>query len=251
MANEIKKLGKKVKRKRIRIIITGLLITVAAAVVIIVLINIFFVVKNIETDNNTIYDTQELIDASEITGTSIFGANGNNVYEKIYLEYPYVSSVETEIFFPDRVKISFYGTTAVMCVKGEGDKYIILDKDLKVLEEVSAPREDLIIVAGTEFSDYCSGEKLNNYSSDGRLISEIFTNLELYFTDINIKSIDITKKYAMEIILDNITIEIGNGEDIDKKMKMARKVYDDNNPDEKAVINVKDYTKGRYRKENI
>ena len=249
MADEMKKLRKRVRRKRIRKIIIGLLITVVSAIVIIVLINIFFVVKNIEIKNETSYDALEVLEYAGVKdGTSIFSVNGDKIYEKIVEKYPYVSSVKTEISLPNSINVSLATTTAKICAKTKSGKFIALDKSLKVLEESVSQIPDTIFADGLEIEKYKIGKVLDeNSSPDTLLLSEILTSIDLYFSDISVKNVDMTNKYSIIVNLDNITIELGNSEELDRKMKMARKVYDDNDASVKAIINVRDYTKGRYR----
>lgn len=240
-----KKRKRAVKRRRriIRIACVLVLLAVAAAVC----VRVFFVAKNINVINDTPYSSEELLDAVGFSvGSSLLSINSSSVMQKLS-DYPYVEEATVKISFPSDITFTFVSAVAVYSFD-LGGSYAYLDKNLKVLQISDQDDPSLISVSGIVPQDYSPGDVLDNSNA---LELDIFSELVAVLSDMgwaeHVTSLDFTKTYNIRItVYDIITVELGTGEDLDKKLTNAKTVYKLNDPSRPAIINAKDYLKCRY-----
>ena len=240
-----RKRKKAVKRRRmfIRLFFVVVLLAAAAAIC----VKVFFVAKNITVKNDTPYSSEELLDAVGFSvGSSLLSIDSSSVMQKL-ADYPYVKDASVKISFPSDITFTFVSAVPRYCFE-IGDSYAYLDENLKVLEVADEDDSSLISVRGITPGDFKPGDVLDNSYA---LELDVFDELIDVLADVgwaeHVTDIDFTKTYNIRIVVYGIiTVELGTGEDLDKKLNNAKKVYEMNDPSRAAVINAKDYLKCRY-----
>ena len=106
-----------------------------------------------------------------------------------------------------------------------------------------------MVIKGMSVNEYTIGKNLNaNDVVEVDLIKNIISALKENQLFSQIKYIDLSKKYNILLMYgDLITIELGNGENLDKKIENTKLVIEMNGDIKRAVINAKNYQKVKYR----
>jgi hypothetical protein len=214
-----------------------------------VLLNFFFVISVISIENNTKYDSIELLEGCNLNiGNGLFTFNKNILNEKIPKEYPFVKSINVKIRLPDKLEVKFLTTEPYISVKIKNG-YLNIDKDFKALETTDNYTPGLITIVGMDLTEYELGSPLDpavNIEID--TVRNIISLLEKNNLIDGLTLMDFSKKYNLFFVLeDRINVEIGNGEDLDKKINLLINILDRNKNYNKMVINVRNYKEGRCR----
>ena len=135
MAQEMDKLSRILKRKRRRRAMMFAFISVVLVVAALVLLNIFCVVDVIKVNNETEYDTGEVLAKAGIfTGNQMLTMNPNDLESVIEKGFPYIDSAKVEIILPKTVSLSLISTIPYMALDQADGTYIYVDKSFKILE---------------------------------------------------------------------------------------------------------------------
>ncbi len=110
-----------------------------------------FTVQNVEVDMRTSssyeYNANEILNASGISkGQNIMFLNKDEISDKLEKTYPYMEVINVETKFPYTLVFHLAERVGFYAIKS-GDSFLILDKDLKVLEK-SESVEGLIMLDG-------------------------------------------------------------------------------------------------------
>lgn len=252
MLNEMEKMNRILKRRRRRRLLRFAFLSVFLAAAGAVLINFFFIISVISIDNNTRYDSIELLEGCNLNiGNGLFTFNRDSLKKSITIEYPYVKSMDIKIRLPDKLEVKVLSTEPYIAIKLDDSNYLYLDSDLKVLEKTTNYNivPNLLIIVGLDITEYDIGLPLNeDINIEVDTVKNIIASLKEYNLVDGLTLLDFTKKYNLYFILeDRINVEIGNGEDLDKKINLLVNIMERNKNYEKMVINVRNYKEGRCR----
>ncbi len=153
--------------------ITAILIVVSIGVIFSV--ETLFKIKNIEIIGSTKYSNEEIIDASGITkDLNIFMCDIDFNDELIESKLPYIKKAELKKKIPSTIEIIVEPAVPACALESKG-KYVILDKDSKVLE-ISDNFPDLPVLLGIELDSFELAETAV-YKNEQLLgfVEEIFT----------------------------------------------------------------------------
>lgn len=235
-----------------------LLIGIVFAAVILVL-NLIIVVRTVKVENETGYESANLLASSGIDiGSPLLSINPKNVRKSILNDYSYVKDVKVDIGFPSEVTVSVVPSVPYIAIEtGYGD-YFYLDGDMKVLERTRELYDDVIFVVGMTFDTgdnpqenfgVMMGKEFDyNVNIEMAVIEDILSNLDRYGMRDQLTSVNLSVKYNISFTLENrITVELGTSENTEKKFDLLVRILEKNRNLNKMIINVRDYTKGRCR----
>lgn len=98
--------------------------------------SVFFRVSNIEVTGNSIYSTEEIIEASGIEkGDNLFFLNRFTAVSRITSRLPYVETATVNTSLPNRVEIEVSESSAIAYVTAEDGLWAI-DRNCKLLSKV-------------------------------------------------------------------------------------------------------------------
>ncbi len=236
----------------------ALLICIVVAAVILVL-NLFVVVRTIKVINETDYESANLVASAGLDiGSPLLSVNPKKVKKAILNDYSYVKDVTVNVGFPSEVTVSVVPSVPYMAIEtGYGD-YFYLDSDMKVLERTRELYDNVIFVVGMTFDvgddpqenfGVVMGKEFDyDVNIEMSVIEDIFDNLDRYDMRGSLTSVNLSVKYNISFTLENrITVELGTSENTEKKFDLLIRILEKNKNNNKMIINVRDYTKGRCR----
>ena len=185
-------------------------------------------------------EKQILETARVAEGKNIFLTNISDVKERVK-DIPFVSESNARRIFPNKVKI--WVRESVPCFAVErGGKFIILDKDTKVLEVVKENKDNLCLLTLSETKDGTPGKLYADEKNphDKKLLELIRIMENLGMTKY-LNNIDFSDISDIIILYDSrLKIKIGNTNDMEYKLKFINKVIKEKiSGYEKATV---DYT---------
>lgn len=248
--SQLDKLNRRAKRRRRTRMLQFSVLGIVLVVAVIVCVNVFVVAKTICVENNTPYSSAELLQAAGYrTGSGLYSVNSESAIKRLSEKYPYVRNVKVTYSFPTTAYFVFENNKAVFCLAAEDGGYVYLDDSLKVLQRVDEPEPDKIFVSGMIVGNYTVGQNLSAQAQDldTELLRDVFEGISAGELSDSVTGIDLTKKYDIKFTVAGvISIELGNSEDLGKKIETAKLIMARNDPQKKARINVKNYRQGRY-----
>ena len=241
--------SKKKKRKKRRKYAFYTLLTVFFVILITVLsLTVFFNISDIAVTGNSRYTSEEIISASGMqVGQNLFRLNKFKVIERLHEKMPYLSEVTIDRHLPVGIEIIVTESTPYLAVS-DGGSYLILDENLKVLEQTQTAPEDLPIVTDLALTNTEVGTVLTADSGADLRLAALTVSLKENIGDTAVTAIDVSTSYEVTFeYMGRITVNVGTVENIDKKLKLVKYVIDENKSQENAQIDVSSGTRAYYR----
>ncbi len=201
---------------------------VIVLVAVIFSVTIIFKTDNIIVEGDTIYSSEEIIDASGLYyGENIFLSPKKAAAKSIVDEYPYIETAEISFKIPGTQIITV--TAAIPSYEvSVDDGYIVVSSSGRILEyneeaTDSIPTVKGVTVTETEVGEYITYEK----SSTQQIISEVIDAINENSVS-GIYGIDISNAANIKLNYDNrITILLGLPEDVSYKLRTAMTIIED------------------------
>lgn len=236
---------RRVQRQRrlfIQCVAIGLCVTVAMVVL---SLTVFFRIDEIKIEcaGELPYSEQEIIAASGISlNENILTCDADGVGDKLSKALPYIGDATVKRSLNGRVLITVELTPGCYSFS-LGENIVVVDPDGKVLEHKTVQSEDVYTeIVGADLSQATPGEKVELVDQGMfTLLDDIYTKLENAGVS-GVTSIDVTDVYDVTIIYDGrITMELGDTNNIDKKLALAAMVIQRENqidPEQYGVIDL-------------
>ncbi|MGN0989054.1 MAG: cell division protein FtsQ/DivIB, partial [Eubacteriales bacterium] len=119
-------------------------------------------------------------------------------------------------------------------------------------ELADAVKSDTLPVVGMKVEAYEVGAELSSeVNIEADTLLKIIKLTEKFGLRSRLTGIDMSKIYNIRLTLDSvISVELGNSEDLDRKISLVRQILDLNPIIQRSTVDVHDVEKGRYRIEN-
>lgn len=189
------------------------------------------------------YSEQEIIAASGISlNENILTCDVDGVGSKLAKELPYIGDASVKRSLNGRVVITVELTPGCYSF-ALGESIVVVDPKGKVLEHKAEETQDTYTeIVGADLSQATPGEKVELVDQGiFTLLTDIHKKLEGSGVD-NVTSIDVTDVYEVTIVYDGrITLEIGDTNNLDKKLALAAMVIQRENqidPEQYGVIDL-------------
>ena len=194
-------------------------------------LSVFFRIGNIEVTGNSIYTTEEIVEASGVEqGDNLFFVNRFAAVSRIYAKLPYVESAVVNLKMPNRLLIEIRESSAVAFVTAE-DGIWAIDRSCKLLSRVNADELDELIriegirpIAPEVGETIAAGEseipKVNYLSAILRQITDI--GLQNSVTRIDISNV---ANPSFDYI-GRFTVKLGTNENIEYKFQCLLSAVD-------------------------
>lgn len=145
------------KRKRKNVLAMVLILTIAFVIGITASVFVFFKVDEIKVEGCSKYSEADIVEASGIElGDNLFACNTGAAAKAIITKKPYVGSVEFQHKLPGTLVICVKENTAVFAFQS-GGKYILTDKNKKILEISAALPESAALISGANLKNNAVG----------------------------------------------------------------------------------------------
>lgn len=205
------------------------LVFIVLAVVFILLFLIFCRVKadKISISGNIPLDGEKVLSASGITeGTHLYAIDKNEIESGIVSAFSYISSVRIKRSLPCSLNIYIYKEIpAFVCEYNDG--YIILNKELRIIEITKSPEEAFtegaVPIALPEIGSCALGDKI--VFTDNSAYSFCINTINTFYSSelgVNITSLNISSKFGISILYNNsYTVVFGTYIDLESKVNLV------------------------------
>ncbi len=217
------------KQRKIRSTLTYIgLFFVIVLVAVIFSVTIIFKTDNILVEGDTIYSSEEIIEASGLYyGENIFLSPKKAAAKSIVDEYPYIESAEITIKIPGTQIITV--TAAIPSYEvSVDDGYIVVSSSGRILEYNEESSDSIPTVKGVTVTETGVGEYITyEKTSTQQIISEVIDAINDNSVS-GIYGIDISNAANIKLNYDNrITIYLGLPEDVSYKLRTAMTIIED------------------------
>lgn len=222
---------KKKKRRRDSLIIAcALLLIVAIGGA--VSLKFLFKTETVAVENTAErYTDEKILEAAQINkGTGLFDFSASKASEKVEKTLPYIGKCTVKRRLPDTVKISVEYTRPAMAAQTVGG-FILIDKNGKVLEQVSAlPSDYVAVLKGVNVTGGVPGETV---TVEGENILQYISGLACAFDENGIRNVTaftLEENGDVTVEIDfNTDLKLGTLSKAASKVRFAREVLADNN----------------------
>ncbi|MBP0979497.1 MAG: FtsQ-type POTRA domain-containing protein [Oscillospiraceae bacterium] len=229
------------KQKRRLIIFYIFLIISVVLISLFFIIHSFFKISEIKITGSQKYNQQQIKKILDLeVDENIFKYKSDIISKKIKNNLVYIDEANVKKKLPNKIFISLVDATPKYFIKiKDTDRYFILSKNMKILEEKILKNknqkiDNLIQILGIDILDNSVGDFiLKDDEIFWGLMESVETNK---FKDIT--KIDITNKSSIKIIYqDRIVILLGKINQIDYKIRFINKIIERNlDKNEKGII---------------
>lgn len=234
---------KKIIINRLFIIFFVLLILILLIFGFVKLTNKIFGVKNIISESNNKYTSQDIINSSGINiGDNLLFLDTKKSKNNIYKNLSYIENIQIKKKFPDKIIINT-NTSEIKynLTSRENNKYYLISENSKILETREENIPELIILTGIKFSVSDLGDIIyedNNIKNIIKNICDLCENKNLKL----IKSIDFSDKFNIIINYDDrINILFGDSQDIEYKiLTISEIILNRINNNEKGTLDIRE-----------
>ncbi len=256
-------LRKHKQRRRRKIITLVLMILLIAVVGAVLSLTVFFKITQIKVVNSTVYGDKEIIEAGGINlSENMFLSDSDKAARKIEAALPYISDVSVKKSITGKMTYTVTETKAAMAFV-DGEQYLIISPDGKVLERSKLISEHVCLVEGVTYSEAVEGKTIvlsDILSSDGetvlrtgdRLLEDLinaYKGSEDYLggkiSDINVSDIN-----NLEMVYEyRILLRCGEISKLDSTLKFAGAIIErlnGENPYYKGTVDLRIENKAYY-----
>ena len=215
------------KRMLKRLLFYTLTVLVLVSVCFVLSITVFFKIDEIEVEGETRYPAEDIISACQInTGDNLILCNTSPGETEIWKKFPYIESVDIRKKLFNKIIISVKEAVPTSMIESDG-KYVLLSESGKIIDISDKKQGDVPIVMGAKLMTpkLSSSVKYKDPKVE-EYISEILASADEYkFSPLRVIDISNLSKIVIEIKT-GLHIVIGTPENIDYKLKTAKKIID-------------------------
>ncbi|RKD34301.1 cell division protein FtsQ/DivIB [Thermohalobacter berrensis] len=236
-------IDKKIKRKKIGLIFTLLLLFVTTFLILLTKTS-FFNVSEIKIIGNEQLTEDKIIMASGLTiEENIFKIDTEKM-EKNLISHPYIKKTKVKRIFPNKLSIYIEERKEIAAISYIGS-YIYLDNEGIVLNILSDKKDNLIVVDGLKIKNMSIGKKI--MLEDNQDIDKLLNFLkDCKKNDLikEISRINIDNKFNIKLTMNSgLNVAFGNLYNVKYKVSFLIKILEDlNKKAEKKNIILKDST---------
>ena len=244
------------KNKRKKLIIRTVLGGTFLVAGLVVALLLFFNINKISITGDSVYSSEEVINASEIQiGDNLIFLSKNKINKLVTEKLPYVGSIKLKRRLPAHLEIQVTKTDATFGIAQDGF-YTLLDRNGKVLEtNVEYIGTDKTLLNAGKVVSADVGEKivLEDEKTFPR-IEEVYETCEKVGLQ-DITEINITELHNIKVVYQGrITLELGktDGDRLSKKLAFGKAAIDKQNVEDnqfRGTINLTVDKKGYLQEE--
>ncbi len=204
----------------------NLIILFSILTLLLIFINLpFFYVSSIEVKGNVNTTSEEIEKIILLDDKSnIFWVNDRKM-ELAIETLPYVESANIKKNVPNQLIVEVKEREPVAYLLYNKNSYIYIDKEGYVLEVSSKPLEGKPFVTGVKYENFLLNEPLvfeRNYII--QMIDTLNSNIEKYKLQNYQITIDLLEDFNVKLKINDITVGLGEFENIDKKMRYLKSI---------------------------
>ncbi|MBQ9460533.1 MAG: FtsQ-type POTRA domain-containing protein [Clostridia bacterium] len=219
------------KRMLKRLLFYAVTVLVLVSVCFVLSITVFFKIDEIMVEGDTRYPAEDIISSCKIeTGDNLILCNTSPGEAEIWKKFPYIESVNIRKKLFNKIVIEVQEAVPSSLIESDG-KYVLLSESGKIIDISDKKQGDVPIIMGAKLmtpklssSVKYKDPKVEEYISDILAAAEEYKFGVLKVIDIsNLSKITVETKKGLHII-------IGTPENVDYKLKTAKKIIDKDIP---------------------
>ncbi|MDP4088073.1 MAG: FtsQ-type POTRA domain-containing protein [Bacillota bacterium] len=225
-ANELIRMRKKKRRRRKISLLAALFIIVS---VILCLKLSYFNIARVEVLDNKIVAKEDIIKLSGINpGKNIFYLNKKDIKNKV-LSNSYISEVSIKRQLPSTVVLDIKERIPRFHMAEDKD-YILLDAEGYVLDRITAvDQSSTVQVLGLKTDNISFGKRITDDQKKLREFEVFDDMISRDKTKEKITSLDISDNMDIKVCFNNITVKVGNIDDMQNKLNKAINIISQQN----------------------
>ncbi len=244
------------KKRRKKRVIKALLGTVglAACVLFVLSLTVLFKIETLTVVGDTRYSEEEIIEASKVKiGDNLWRTTSKTVTDNVAVALPYIKSAKVRRDIPSGMRIEITETEPAYSIE-KNKKYILIDKDDKVLEENAQAKGETVQIKGLGLLNTKAGTTLTVKLEDGlNTAKEIIAQAEE--NGLSLTQVDVTQTNELTAVYKGrLKLEFGSKSELAEKMKMAREIIkklESEGNTRQGEINLKSVSKSFYIEKEI
>ena len=203
----------------------------------------WLVVREVITENATLYTAEEILSVCAIEeGTPLVSLPVGEISERISKSFPYLIHIEIKRHLSGRVSVEYEESFGEVYLK-LGDDYFVVDRELNVLIKEKKPAvSDRILLVASDISESVVGKKLSFFDENREESLETVLK-NLFEADMlnSVISLDVRDKFQITANFeDRFEILLGDSSEMSLKLAMIREVMEDLGPEKKGKIDISD-----------
>jgi cell division protein FtsQ len=214
-------------------------VLIVAAICLVALLSLFFSVRAFELEGDTLYDINEIIDASGVrSGDRLFWLNESKIEEKLISECPYIKSVKIKQKLPNKVCFVIEERVSGWYIQ-VGNDFYALDYDMKVIHETF--NEEMLKERGLtklilpELNSLVIGKVPEFASEDEHLRTEtlkIINTVRNHPIKERLNYLDLSNRFQIKMVIDDTyDVDFGDMNDAETKLKTIEKMIEQTRKD--------------------
>lgn len=207
-----------------KILFSVCVILLVLAVLAVLSLTVFFKIDTVTITGNSKYTTQQIQSVLPIEkNKNLFLADTSSAEEELETALPYIYNAEIDRKLPSTITVKITETDNIYAIKNKDKTYLLLDKDLKVLEtSVTKKPKNAVDIKKATVTNPVAGNTAEftdeQMSQDLLSLTEAISKLDLSETT-SIYSDDINNNF---IVYDNrIVFKLGSCDDLENKLYSA------------------------------
>ncbi len=222
---------------------------IAVIVFVVLAKTVLFNLGNIEVRGNVRYSAEEIISASGLkTGVSLLDISEDKAEQGIVGSLSYVDSAKVSKSFPTKMIIDVVEAERWYQVRVQNKSYLV-SRLGKIVEQ--GVDNKLPVIIGFEAVEPEVGGYLKSGVESKESIPEAVLSAAETAGVKNITSVDVTDRFAITVLVDNrITLELGNINELESKMYIARELIATEISDTESVTVTLTHTDKVYVRDN-
>ncbi len=204
----------------------NLIVLFSILTLLLILINLpMFNVKSVQVVGNIntkVEDIERIILLDD--KSNIFWVNTNKM-ELAVEALPYVEKAKVKKSVPNELIVEIVEREPIAYLLYNKNSYIYIDNEGYVLEVSSKPLEGKPFVTGVKYGNFILNEPLvfeRNYVI--QMIDTLNQNIEKYKLQNYQITIDLLEDFNVKLVINDITVGLGEFENIDKKMRYLKSI---------------------------
>ncbi|MCI8331842.1 MAG: FtsQ-type POTRA domain-containing protein [Clostridiales bacterium] len=227
--------AKKRTRKILWAVFSAVFVVALTAVLVWICLLYFFKVESINCEGITLYEGDEIIEASGITiGEQMFHINSSAIEKALCERYPYLINVQIRREMPSTIVIKAEEDTAAYYIALCGE-YCILSEQMRVLEMVSdedivtSRHKGIVKLALPRVTGAIVGSEVEFlHTRNKAYINQVINALLHSERSQSVKYIDLSNKFDIKFnYAGRIDVLLGDESNVEEKIQFAFKMIDD------------------------
>ncbi len=179
-------------------------------------------VQVVGNDNTKVEDIENIVLLDD--KSNIFWVNDSKM-EMAVKSLPYVKTVKVKKNVPNELIVEIVERVPVAYLLYNKNSYIYIDNEGYVLEVSAKPLEGKPYITGVKYENFNLNEPLvfeRNYAI--QMIATLNQNIEKYKLQNYQITIDLLEDFNVKLVINDITVGLGEFENIDKKMRYLKSI---------------------------